>query len=108
MNTLKVEIGAYSGQEVQHCHVNTLKVEMGAYSGQEVQHCHVNTLKVEMGAYSRQKVLMGWWEAESSLLFAAQRIICAATQNQKLQVKLSTSPSHSILTLGLPVPALTL
>ena len=32
----------------------------------------------------------------------------AATLRQKLQIKLSISPSHSILTSGLPVPALTL
>ena len=35
-------------------------------------------------------------------------IVHAATLRQKLQIKLSTSPSHSILTLGQPVPALTL
>ena len=42
---------------------------------------------------------------------ASQGRICsvpAATVRQKLQIKLSTSPSHSTLTLGQPVPALTL
>ena len=32
----------------------------------------------------------------------------AATLRQKLQIKLATSPSHSVLTQGRPVPALTL
>ena len=35
---------------------------------------------------------------------SAQTIVRAATLRQKLQVKLSTSPSHSILTPGRPVP----
>ena len=39
---------------------------------------------------------------------SAQTIVCAATLRQKLQIKLSISPSHSILTLRKPVPALTL
>ena len=39
---------------------------------------------------------------------SAQTIIRAATLRQKLQIKLSISPSHSILTPGQPVPALTL
>ena len=39
---------------------------------------------------------------------SAQTILHAATLRQKLQIKLSTSPSHSIVTLGQPVPALTL
>ena len=39
---------------------------------------------------------------------SAQTIVRAATLKQKLQIKLSTSPSHSILTPGRPVPALTL
>ena len=34
-------------------------------------------------------------------------ILRAATLRQKLRIKLSISPSHSILTLGRPVPALT-
>ena len=39
---------------------------------------------------------------------SAQTILCAATLRQKLQIQLSTSPSHSILTPGQPVPAPTL
>ena len=39
---------------------------------------------------------------------SAQTIVPAATLTKKLQIKLSISPSHSILTLGQPVPALTL
>ena len=39
---------------------------------------------------------------------SAQTILRAATLTWKLQIKLSTSPSHSILTPGRPVPALTL
>ena len=39
---------------------------------------------------------------------SAQTILRAATLRQKLQIKLSTSPSHSILTPGPPVPVLTL
>ena len=39
---------------------------------------------------------------------SAQIIARAATLRQKLQIKLSTSPSQSILTPGGPVPALTL
>ena len=39
---------------------------------------------------------------------SAQAILRAATLRQKLQIQLSTSPSHSILTPGRPVPALTL
>ena len=39
---------------------------------------------------------------------SAQTILRAATLRQKLQIKLSISPSHSILTPGRPVPALTL
>ena len=39
---------------------------------------------------------------------SAQTIMRAATLRQKLQIQLSISPSHSILTLGRPVPALTL
>ena len=35
-------------------------------------------------------------------------IVCATTLRQKLQIKLFTSPSYSILTLGQPDPALTL
>ena len=38
---------------------------------------------------------------------SAQTILLAPTLNCKLQIKLSASPSHSILTPGLPVPALT-
>ena len=38
---------------------------------------------------------------------SAQTILRAATLRQKLQIKLSTSPSHSILTPGRPVPVLT-
>ena len=39
---------------------------------------------------------------------SAQTILRVATLSQKLQTKLSISPGHSILTPGLPVPALTL
>ena len=39
---------------------------------------------------------------------SAQTILRAATLRYKLQIKLSTSPSKSILTPGRPVPALTL
>ena len=39
---------------------------------------------------------------------SGQAIGCAATLRYKLQIKLSTSPSHSILTPGQPVPALTM
>ena len=39
---------------------------------------------------------------------SAQTILHAATLRKKLQIKLSSTPSHSILTLGQPVPALTL
>ena len=39
---------------------------------------------------------------------SAQISVRAATLRQKLQIKLSTSPSRSILTPGQPVPALTL
>ena len=35
-------------------------------------------------------------------------VYLTATLRQKLQIKLSTSPSHSILTSGRPVPVLTL
>ena len=38
----------------------------------------------------------------------AHTILRAATLRQKLQIQLPTSPSHSILTPGRPVPALTL
>ena len=39
---------------------------------------------------------------------SAQTILSATTLRQKLQNQLSISPGHSILTLGQPVPALTL
>ena len=39
---------------------------------------------------------------------SAQTIVYAATPRQKLQTKLSISPSYNILTPGQPVPALTL
>ena len=39
---------------------------------------------------------------------SAHTILRAATLRQKLQIKLSISPSHSILTPGRPVPVLTL
>ena len=39
---------------------------------------------------------------------SAQTILRAAILRQKLQIKLSTSPSHSVLTPGQPIPALTL
>ena len=39
---------------------------------------------------------------------STQTIVCAVTLRQKLQIKLAISPSHSILTPGRPVPALTL
>ena len=39
---------------------------------------------------------------------SAQTILHAATLRQKLQIKLSNLPNHSILTPGQPVPALTL
>ena len=39
---------------------------------------------------------------------SAQTSVRAATLRYKLQVKLSTSPSHTILTLGQPFPTLTL
>ena len=39
---------------------------------------------------------------------SAQTILRAATLRWKLQIKLSISPSDSILTPGRPVPALTL
>ena len=38
----------------------------------------------------------------------AQTILRAATLRKKWRIQLSTSPSHSILTPGRPVPALTL
>ena len=38
---------------------------------------------------------------------SAQTILRADTLRQILQIKLSSSPSHSILTPGRPVPALT-
>ena len=38
---------------------------------------------------------------------SAQTVVRAATLRQKLQIKLSILPSHSILTSGRPVPALT-
>ena len=38
----------------------------------------------------------------------AQTSMCAAKLRQTLQVELCTSPAHSILTPGRPVPALTL
>ena len=40
--------------------------------------------------------------------WSAQTMLRAATLRYKLHIKLSTSPSHSILTPGRPVPALTL
>ena len=40
--------------------------------------------------------------------WSTQTILRAATLRYKLQIKLSISSSHSILTLGHPVPALTL
>ena len=39
---------------------------------------------------------------------SAQTILCAATLRYKFQIKLSVSPSHSILTPGQSFPALTL
>ena len=39
---------------------------------------------------------------------SAETVACSATLRQNLQIKLSIPPSHSILTLGQPVPALTL
>ena len=39
---------------------------------------------------------------------SAQTILCGAAVRQKLQIQLSISPNHSVLTLGQPVPALTL
>ena len=39
---------------------------------------------------------------------SAQTVFRAATLRQKLLIKRSTSPSHSILTPGRPVPVLTL
>ena len=39
---------------------------------------------------------------------SAQTSVRAATLRYKLQIQLSTSPSHSILTPGRPVPVLTL
>ena len=39
---------------------------------------------------------------------SARTVVRAATLRQKLQIKLSTSPSHSILTPGRPVPVRTL
>ena len=39
---------------------------------------------------------------------SAQIIVRAVTLRQKLQIKLSISPSYSILTMGQPFPALTL
>ena len=52
---------------------------------------------------------MGGME-EKVFVGVSQGRIClrAATLRQKLQTKLSTSPSHSMLTPGQPVPALTL
>ena len=41
-------------------------------------------------------------------IYSDNIIVRAATLRQKLKIKLSTSPSHSILTPGRPVPALTL
>ena len=38
----------------------------------------------------------------------AQTILRAATLRKKWRIQLSTSPGHSILTSGRPVPALTL
>ena len=47
-------------------------------------------------------------QASVSLDGSAQTILHAATLRQKTQIKLTTSSSHSILTPGQPVPALTL
>ena len=38
---------------------------------------------------------------------SAQTVVRAATLRHKLQIKLAASPSHSVLTPGQPVPALT-
>ena len=58
---------------------------------------------------------VGFWVAycPSNMLVylrdgSVQTILRAATLRYKLQIQLSTSPSHSILTPGRPVPALTL
>ena len=52
------------------------------------------------------------WRPSNRLVYlrdgSAQTILYAATLRWKLQIKLSTSPSHSILTPGWPAPALTL
>ena len=39
---------------------------------------------------------------------SADTMVCAATLRQTFQIKLSVSPSHSLMTPGQPVPALTL
>ena len=61
--------------------------------------------------YSR-RLLVGWLLACNMLVYlrdgSAQSSERAATLRQKLQIKLSISPSHSILTPGQPVPELTL
>ena len=53
-------------------------------------------------------IIKGQVSAEEVGGSGAQTILRAATLKQKVQIKLSVSPSHSILTPGQPVHALTL
>ena len=50
--------------------------------------------------------ICSWWCISGMDLL--RQILCSATLRQKLQIKLSTSPSHSILTPAEPASALTL
>ena len=53
-------------------------------------------------------LLVGCLTSQEQAGVSAMTILRAATLRYKLRIKLSTSPSHSILTPGRPIPALTL
>ena len=77
-----------------------------------IDRCHVMLVSVtltlsEAHGICRNCLFVGCLRSQQHASVSQGRIctiLCAATLRQKLQIKLSTSPSHSILTQGRPVP----
>ena len=83
--------------------------------GSKGQKADIPLRRKDIGHKEQRAVVVCWLlvkRPSNTLVYlrdgSAQTIARAATLRQKLQIKLSTSSSHSILTSGRPVPALTL
>ena len=99
-----------------HRYINLCtRVHQSRHTGTSISaHKYIN-LGTQVHQSRKGCCLLVWWGAERPSNMpvylgngSARTILRVATLRQKLQIKLSISPSHSILTPGQPVPALAL